>query len=236
MHKSEIKDYYNIYHDCKSSKASINIKSDINDNSRENNLLDILKVKHGDKILDVGCGKGIFLAEAKRWGLACYGIDISEKALSMAKQMTDAYYICADVEQGIFYPDGFFDYVTCLGVWEHFRNQEVVMMEMARVLKNTGKMCVFVPNEDYILHKFGFETDNQPIVNRYSLHEYIKRIQGSGLVIEKLWKDNSHLYNLRESSGYIKHFFKILAHPFVPLLPMELSYHFMFICKKGKKR
>ena len=136
----------------------------------------------------------------------------------------------------ILYPDEFFDYVTCLGVWEHFRNQEEVMREMVRVLKNTGKMCVFVPNRDYILHKFGYETDDQPVVNRYSLHEYIKRIEGSGLVIEKLWKDNSHLDNLRESSGYIKHFLKIWAHLFVPLLPIELSYHFMFICKKGKQR
>ena len=100
MHKTEIKDFYNIYHDDKSSKVSIKIKSDINDKSRENNLLDILKVKNGDKILDVGCGKGGFLAEAERRGLACYGIDISEKALSVAKQMTDAYYICADVDGG----------------------------------------------------------------------------------------------------------------------------------------
>jgi len=45
MHKTEIKDFYNIYHDDKSSKVSIKIKSDINDKSRENNLLDILKVR-----------------------------------------------------------------------------------------------------------------------------------------------------------------------------------------------
>lgn len=234
MHKIEIKDYYNIYHGGKSSKSSMKIKSDINYTSRENNLLDVLKVKNGDKILDVGCGKGRLLGEAKRRGLACYGIDISEKALSMAKQVTDAYYVCADVEQGISCPDGYFDYVTCLGVWEHFKKQDVVMMEMMRVLKKTGKLCIFVPNRDYILHKFGYETDDQPIVNRYSLQEYIKKIEESGLVIERLWKDNSHLYNLKESSGGMKHFMKIIAHPFVPLLPIELSYHFMFICNKGK--
>ncbi len=46
-----------------------------------------LKVKSGEMLLDIGCGKGELLNEANKLGLQTYGVDISEKAINIAKKM-----------------------------------------------------------------------------------------------------------------------------------------------------
>lgn len=232
MENDLIKNYYNKYHCGKSTSISLRVNRKRNGSPHYSHILNLMRVEERKTILDIGCGKGQLLVEAGKRGLICHGIDISESALKEAKSKSKAHYICADIELGIFYPDEYFDYVTCLGVWEHFENQENVLKEMVRVLKKTGKMCIFVPNGNYILHKFGYETDSQPVINRYSLDGYIERFEKGGLSIDKILKDNSHLSNLDESTGYMKHFIKLLIHPFLIFLPVKLSYHFMFICHK----
>jgi len=228
----QVKEYYNRYHTNKPASIYFNIKGEKTSSPHYRHILDLMRVEKAKIISDIGCGSGELLTEAKKRGLICHGVDISEEALKAAKSKTEAYYICADIELGLFYPNEYFDYVTCLGVWEHFKNQESVLREMVRILKKTGKMCIFVPNKNYILHKLGYETDYQPVINRYSLDEYIEKLEKAGVFIDKILKNNFHLSNLNESFGYIKHFIKLLIHPFLIFLPLRLSYHFIFICSK----
>lgn len=200
-------------------------------------FLELLNVEKGKKLLDIACGQGELLQEAEKRGLEGYGVDISRRAVQAAKQKVKGEIKIRDVNLGLDYPDDFFDYITCLGSLEHFVNQSKVLQEVDRVAKEKAKICIYVPNEDYILHKFGYETDSQPIVNRYSLKGWIGLLQSHGFHVQKVLKDNRHLENLDAAGKGLKRLFKIifkiLFRPFVPLLPLDLSYCFTFICEKG---
>ncbi|HDY69137.1 MAG TPA: class I SAM-dependent methyltransferase [Candidatus Scalindua sp.] len=101
--------------------------------------------------------------------MLCYGIDISEVTISMARKYTNAHLICKSLEDGLPYEDNFFDYITCLGSLEHFHNQPLVIREISRTANNECRICILVPDDNYVLHKFGYETDGQLVVNRHTL-------------------------------------------------------------------
>jgi len=99
------------------------------------------------------------------------------------------------------------------------------------VTKALGRIYILVPNAEYIAGKLGYETDNQPIVNRHSLAGYKDLLTKSGLAIDRVLCDNSHLANLAESSSWGKLVLKLMVNPFIRFIPMRYSYNFIFICR-----
>jgi ubiquinone/menaquinone biosynthesis C-methylase UbiE len=195
-----------------------------------------LGCKAGDKLLDVACGDGQLIARAESLGLQCWGIDISQVAIDRARSRCRATIVCADVNNGLPYDDNFFDYVTCLGSLEHFERQVYVLHEIHRVTKASGRIYILVSNGDYILYKLSYETDYQPIINRYSLVGYRDLLTKSGFAIDYVLCDNSHLSNLSESSSLLKFILKLIAHPFIRFIPLRYSYNFIFICRPVEER
>lgn len=195
--------------------------------------LDFLSQNSNGRLLDIACGTGWLLTVAEKSGLECYGVDISREAIAQAqKSGLRATIVCYDVDKGLDFPDEFFDYLTCMGSLEHFQQQVLVIQEMARIAKPTAKIYIFVPNESFILHKLGYVTDVQPVVKRYSLQDWECLLQQNGLRIQRVFKDNSYLLSFRESSNWLKHIGKILFWPMSLLLPLRLSYSFLFVCAK----
>jgi len=99
----------------------------------------------GQKILDIGCGDGQFLALVKDKFNELYGIDISplaiEKARNYCLQMgvgERLKLILWDVENGLPFEDSIFDAVTCLAVLEHVFYPPSLLKEISRVLKVGG--------------------------------------------------------------------------------------------------
>jgi len=198
--------------------------------------LERLGCKAGDRLLDVACGEGQLIERAESLGLQCWGIDISQVATIEARRRCKAAIVCDDVNKGLPYDNGFYDYATCLGSLEHFENQLYVLSEIRRVIKNSGRVYILVPNDDYILHKFGYETDDQPVINRHSLLSYISLLVQSGFRIERALSDNSHLSDLAESSSCLKFVLKLIIHPLVKFIPLRYAYNFIFICQPTTQR
>lgn len=193
--------------------------------------LRMLDVEEGRTLLDIACGTGQLLKRAEALGLRCYGIDISEVAIREARKNVKSELVCANVEKDLPYDDDFFDYITCLGSLEHFENQAGLLREICRIAKKSCRICFLVPNNEYILHKLGYETDFQPVINRYSLVGYRSLMERNGLTIYRTLRDNSHLSNLAESSSLPKLLAKLVFRPFVSLIPLHLSYNFIFLCQ-----
>jgi len=193
--------------------------------------LRLLDVQEGRTLLDIACGAGQLLKTAKALGLRCYGIDISEVAISQARKNVKGELVCANVDKGLPYDDNFFDYITCLGSLEHFENQSRVLREICRVAKSSCRIYFLVPNDNYILHRLGYETDFQPVINRHSLVGYRSLMERNGLAVYRTLRDNSHLTNLAESSSLPKLLVKLVFRPFVSLIPLHLSYNFIFLCQ-----
>lgn len=123
-------------------------------------LLDQLALKGDEKVLDVGCGRGLLaIGAAKRLKTGkVTGIDVwspqdlsgnsAEAARENAKAEGVADRVRFDTGDArkLVYPDGFFDAVissNALHTLEDDREREQALKEMLRVLKPSGRVVIF---------------------------------------------------------------------------------------------
>lgn len=102
-------------------------------------------LKAGDKILDVGCGKGFQLLELERVlpGLELYGIDISEYAVANAHEDI-AGRLRVGNATSLPWPDNYFDYVFSITTLHNLHNYDLqkALCEIERVGKKHKYLCV----------------------------------------------------------------------------------------------
>lgn len=101
-------------------------------------------MKKGDKLLDVGCGRGDFSKGFKNLGLQVSGIDCEK---SDSGELKDVEFKIADSEKDSFpFQDEIFDFVFSKSVIEHFFKPDNFIKECHRVLKPGGKIIVMTPD------------------------------------------------------------------------------------------
>lgn len=101
-------------------------------------------LRPGQKFLEAGCGRGDFLKCFKDLGVDAYGVDLSKEAPGFNPDIPVK--VCNIEEQGIDFPDTFFDVVYSKSLIEHFYNPEVFMKEACRVLKPGGMFLTLTPD------------------------------------------------------------------------------------------
>lgn len=102
-------------------------------------------IKPGDKILDIGCGKGFQLYELTQLlpGVEVYGIDISQYAVDQApEEIKDR--LRVGNANNLPFPDRHFDLVFSLNTLHNLHNYDLdnALREMERVGKNHKYLCV----------------------------------------------------------------------------------------------
>jgi len=110
-------------------------------------MIDYLAIKPGDTILDVGGGTGILLpllynAAGDRGKIV--SLDIAEEMLKRARDNAypnSIHYIHADVA-AIPLSGKSFDLVICYSCFPHFPDKPKALAEMARVLRNRGRLVI----------------------------------------------------------------------------------------------
>jgi 2-polyprenyl-3-methyl-5-hydroxy-6-metoxy-1,4-benzoquinol methylase len=106
--------------------------------------------KKSGTLLDVGCGCGYFLSEARVNGWNVYGVDICESSISYAKNVFGIDVFKGELKNANF-PDNFFDVVTFWQVLEHTTDPLGNLIEARRILKPDGLLVIATPNvRDYI--------------------------------------------------------------------------------------
>lgn len=101
------------------------------------------------KLLDVGCGVGDFPEAIGHYrpDLEVYGIDVSKRAIRLAKKrVKKVRFKVADV-QDLPFADESFDTVTCFDLLEHVEDPKKTLDEIYRVLKPKGVFHTFIPTE-----------------------------------------------------------------------------------------
>jgi len=107
-------------------------------------LFDRYNIKFGDKLLDVGCGRGDFTKGFKNLGLDVFGIDREKSNSEMLKEI-DIKII--DIENDVFpFKDGVFDFVFSKSVIEHLLKPDNFIKEIYRVLKPGGRIIILTPD------------------------------------------------------------------------------------------
>ncbi len=112
-------------------------------------LVDMLALKPGDKVLEVSVGTGAnlhFIGDKVGPSGRIYGLDISEGMLAPARKKLAALPCTVELRQGLAedlpYPDNFFDAVLHLGGINFFADRRRALEEMERVAKPGAKVVV----------------------------------------------------------------------------------------------
>ena len=102
-------------------------------------------IKPGDKILDVGCGKGFLLYDFTKAvpGLELHGIDISEYAIENAKEEIKDRLQVGNATS-LPFPDNYFDFVFSITTLHnlHCYDLDKALREIERVGKQNKYICV----------------------------------------------------------------------------------------------
>jgi ubiquinone/menaquinone biosynthesis C-methylase UbiE len=103
-------------------------------------VVDRLDIQPGERVLDLGTGRGFWANQAARAGADVLACDVRQDALERAAvRFPDVHFVHTDAaETGL--EDESFDVVLLLSVLEHTENPEKVMGEVARVLRPGGRL------------------------------------------------------------------------------------------------
>lgn len=141
----------------------------------------------GKRVLDVGCGGGILAEGMASRGANVSGIDLSEKALSVARLhlfesglSVDYQFVSAEAFADT-HPDSF-DVVTCMEMLEHVPDPASTIKACARMVKPGGHVFFSTLNRNlksYLLAVIGAEYVLKLLPK--GTHEYAKFIRPSEL-------------------------------------------------------
>lgn len=118
-------------------------------------LKKIQTFKRTGKLLDVGCGCGNFLKEAKYNGFQVYGTEVSEYAVNYVKNTFGREIFKGELKDANF-QDNFFDVITLWHVLEHTTEPLDNLIEARRILKPDGILVVAVPNVKNYIYKIAY--------------------------------------------------------------------------------
>jgi 2-polyprenyl-3-methyl-5-hydroxy-6-metoxy-1,4-benzoquinol methylase len=100
------------------------------------------------KLLDVGCGTGAFLREARARGWEAVGTELSHDGAETAR--ANGFEIAEGEIWEAEFPSGTFDVVTCWHVIEHVGSPRRLLEEIRRLLRPGGWLVLATPNlEDH---------------------------------------------------------------------------------------
>lgn len=106
------------------------------------------------RLLDVGCGRGLFLRRMRRAGWDVAGVEADAE---VARAISEAHGL--DVRGGDpedwGFPDGSFDAVTLHHVLEHVARPAEMIARSRRLLRDGGLLVAAVPNRDSLQAAFG---------------------------------------------------------------------------------
>lgn len=102
----------------------------------------------GRQVLEVGCGMGTHAAMLIRAGARYTGVDITERAVEMARRRLDVFGLQGEVQQAdaeqLPFEDSSFDSVWSWGVIHHSSSFERCFAEIGRVLRPGGRLMLMV--------------------------------------------------------------------------------------------
>jgi 2-polyprenyl-3-methyl-5-hydroxy-6-metoxy-1,4-benzoquinol methylase len=124
------------------------------------------------RLLDVGCGKGDFLARMRRQGWNVEGLEVDPDAVDMARAEHGLTIHLGDLESRAF-PGDSFDAITMNHVIEHIHDPVSLIRECRRVLRPGGRLVLVTPNVNSLAH-WTFKRDCSHLDPPRHLHLFSK--------------------------------------------------------------
>ena len=130
-------------------------------------LAELVQAMGAERVLEVGCGTGHWLAGLTNLARQMYGLDFSAGMLAQAQQQEKALDLLQGRAEELPFPAGYFDLVYCVNAIHHFQRQSDFIWQARRALKRGGALAVLGMdphhrrNDWYVYEYFDgtFETD-----------------------------------------------------------------------------
>ncbi len=123
----------------------------------------------GARVLDVGCGLGLYVRQFRAHGAEAWGVDVDEEKVAQASR--ELPHISRAPAELLPFPEASFDMVLSHEVLEHVDDDRGAVAEAHRVLKPGGRLVIFAPNRWYPFETHGafwrgaYHYGNIPFVN-----------------------------------------------------------------------
>ena len=136
---------------------------------RRLNLIRSYAPLEGARILDIGCGLGVYVRKFREFSDRVCGIDIDPKRLREGAKTTPGLMLA--VGEHLPYRSESFDVVVLNEVIEHVQDDAATMREAMRILRPGGRVVVYAPNRLYPFETHGiylgkrFVFGNIPFIN-----------------------------------------------------------------------
>jgi 2-polyprenyl-3-methyl-5-hydroxy-6-metoxy-1,4-benzoquinol methylase len=131
--------------------------------------LQLLAPQNGERILDIGCGRGEIVAACAKRGALAVGIDYAHEATRIARGNENRFVVRADATVLPFRQEAF-DKISCMELIEHLEpaRLDVCLREVVRILKRGGVLLITTPNAwSTVLHGIAMVANKLGIRNTW---------------------------------------------------------------------
>ncbi|KWT91561.1 class I SAM-dependent methyltransferase [Candidatus Magnetominusculus xianensis] len=147
-----------------------------------------IKPKPGknEKIIEIGCGPGKYVAMLSTLGFQVVGVDpLNFTTWDIIKEKTSAQLIDSVHAENLPFPDQYFDHAVCLGALLYFDDPVKALHEIYRVLKPGGRVIIKTVNKNNLFTRRTGKPLDPATKNLYTIEELEQLIRDSGLVVVK---------------------------------------------------
>jgi len=141
------------------------------------------------RVLDVGCGRGLLLAQLQKLGWDVVGTELSEGSASYPREVLGLPVQVGDLADQHF-PSGHFDAVVMWHVLEHVIDPAATMREVNRLLRPGGIFLIGVPNfaslEARVSGDKWFHLDVPRHLNHFTPHSLRRALKRTGLRVRRM--------------------------------------------------
>lgn len=187
-----------------------------------------------ERILDAGCGYGLYALSLAELGYHVDAIDLDTERVNVLSEMIAEYAPLKDMLvphagslTSLPFPTGSYETIICSEVIEHIKDDRQAVRELARVLKINGRIILSTPYDSTYNQKtfkrFGHE---RPGYTRSSFEKIMKEC---GLRIEKEFYYEYALGNILFNIFNYLHSKPLMGIAFYPMYVLYLlDYHLKF--------
>jgi len=109
-------------------------------------LKDLKRLSKNGRLLDVGCAAGFLLDEARKEGWEVCGVELSRWAADYARKTLGIKDVFYGKLGSAGFADNYFDAAVIKDTIEHLTNPKGTLIEIRRILKPNGILCVNTPD------------------------------------------------------------------------------------------
>ncbi|NNC83393.1 MAG: class I SAM-dependent methyltransferase [Flavobacteriales bacterium] len=167
--------------------------------------------------LDVGIGYGLFMIFTEReLGLTSHGLDPFPKSIEIARQYTSAEIKEGAIEDSDWqYPEGHFDFISCLDVTEHLEEPAAFYRNVQKYLAPGGLVLMTTPNRSFAYEMrswplIGIPDKNTTHINVQAPSYWDRLAKEHGFEIVDSWR-GEHLTHVRVLPGLMQRFCNVLG-------------------------